>query len=59
MEEKKLPEQKVAKARFEVVQVPTEFGLGFKDNTTEEVIDSNQLLLRLANDIQEIKKAVI
>ncbi len=46
------------KERFELVKVATEFGMGFQDNLTDEVIDSNTLLLRLANDIHAIKKAV-
>jgi len=47
------------KSGIELVEVPTEYGLGFKDNSTGKVLDTNQLLEKIANDLEEIKKATI
>lgn len=49
------------KTRFELVQVPSEFQLAFKDNEAveeESVLDTNSLLIKIANDLNEIKKAL-
>ena len=40
-----------------VVEVPTQFGLAFKIG--EEVIDTNELLVRIYNDLQSMKKALL
>lgn len=52
-------EKKEKTDRYELVQVPTDYGLGFRDNNSEEVLDTNQLLVRLANEISEVKKALV
>ena len=44
------------KERFELVEVPTQMGLAFKDNSDDSVLDTNQLLLKIANDIERIRK---
>lgn len=52
------PEQKAKSETYEVVEVPASFGLAYKNNETEEVLTQEQLLVRIANDVSEIKKAV-
>ena len=46
------------KLKFEVIEVPTQTGLAVKDNESEEVYDSLNLLVRIANTLEEIKKGV-
>jgi len=55
MEEKKATKEQ-PKLQFEIIEVPTQMGLVFKDNEKEETLDMNQVLLRLLNDVAEIKK---
>jgi len=49
-------ENKLEKERFELVEVPTQMGLAFKDNSDDSILDTNQLLLKIANDIEKIRK---
>ena len=42
------------KERFELVEIPTQTTLMFKDNSTNEVLDVNQYLLRLDNELNDI-----
>jgi|TARA_Y100000034_G_C6887655_1_gene407768 hypothetical protein len=59
MAEKK--EKKVE--RYELVQVPTKTEIAFRDNTTEKeeesVLEEKEVLRRIANDISELKRALI
>jgi hypothetical protein len=59
MAEKK--EKKVE--RYELVQVPTKTEIAFRDNTTENeeesVLEEKEVLRRIANDISELKRALI
>ena len=55
MEEQK----KENKKRFELVEIPTQYGMAFKDNSDESILDTNQILLKIANEIEEIKKGLI
>jgi hypothetical protein len=52
MEEKK-------KERFELVEVPTQMGLAYKDNSDDSVITDSQLLVKIANEIEELKKGLV
>ena len=47
------------KQRFEIVEVPTQMGLAYQDNETKEVLDESQLLILIANELEEIKKALV
>jgi hypothetical protein len=48
------------KKHYELVQVPTEFALAFKDNLAikeeEAIVNDKELLLRIANDVADIKR---
>jgi hypothetical protein len=52
-----MAEDKV-KEKFEVVEIATKTGLAVKNNETEETLDSLTLLVRIANSIEELKKAI-
>jgi hypothetical protein len=54
-----MEEKKEIKNRFEIVEVPTQVGLAFQDNKDGKVLDVNELLLRIANDIEEVKKGLV
>jgi|TARA_R100000750_G_scaffold31253_2_gene19991 hypothetical protein len=49
--------------RYELVQVPTKTEIAFRDNTTEKeeesVLEEKEVLRRIANDISELKRALI
>ena len=49
--------------RYELVQVPTKTEIAFRDNTTENeeesVLEEKEVLRRIANDISELKRALI
>jgi len=49
--------------RYELVQVPTKTEIAFRDNTTENeeesVVEEKEVLRRIANDISELKRALI
>ena len=47
------------KNAFEIVKVPTEYGFAFQDTRTEEIYDDKQLLLKIINDIQDLKKGLL
>lgn len=49
-EEKKKPE------KYSIIEVPTQTALVIKDNETEEVYSELELLRRIAEDINSIKK---
>lgn len=51
--------KEVSTSRFELTQVPTDYGLAFKDNESGEVIDTNKLLEKIANDLEEIRTAIV
>ncbi len=46
------------KTRFDVVEVPTQTGLAVKDNESKETMDSLTLLVKIANNIEEMKKGI-
>ena len=54
-----MEEQKEKKKRFELVEVPTQYGMAFKDNVDESILDTNQILLKIANELEEIRKGLI
>jgi len=49
--------------RYELVQVPTKTEIAFRDNTMENeeesVLEEKEVLRRIANDISELKRALI
>jgi hypothetical protein len=49
--------------RYELVQVPIKTKILFRDNTIENeeenVFDNKEVLRRIANDISELKRALI
>ena len=49
--------------RYELVQVPTKTEIHFRDNTMENeeesVLEEKEVLRRIANDISELKRALI
>lgn len=52
-------ENKEVKNRFELVEIPTQTTLMFKDNSNEEVLDVNQYLLRLGNELNKLKEGLV
>ena len=44
---------------FEIIEVPTQMGLAFRDNSNESILDQNQLLLGIANDLRKLKKSLV
>jgi len=50
---------KKEKPRFELIEVPTEMGLAYKDNSTDENLSQAELLIRMANDVFEIKRGIV
>ena len=46
------------KDRYELVEVPVQTQIAFRDTTTNNVIDEKIFLLNIANDIAAIKKAL-
>jgi hypothetical protein len=47
------------KERFELVEVPTQTTLMFKDNSDETILDMNQYLLKIGNELSGLKKGVV
>jgi len=49
--------------RYELVQVPTKTEIAFRDNTMENeeesVLEEKEVLRRIANDVSELKRALI
>jgi hypothetical protein len=52
-------ENKKEKERFELIEVPTQMGLAFRDNSTEEILDTNQYLLKIGNELHELREGLI
>ena len=52
----KIEERKI---KFESVDVPSQYTPMVKDNETGENIDVLQLMIKIANDVNEIKKGFI
>lgn len=52
-------ENKKEKERFELVEIPTQITLQFKDNSSEEVLDVNQYLLKIGNELSELKEGLV
>lgn len=44
--------------RYRMVEVPVQMTSAFQDTESEKIYDQNQMLLKIANDIEEIKKSV-
>lgn len=44
--------------KYRIVEVPVQTTTAFEDTETQKVYDQNQMLLRIANDIEEIKKSI-
>ena len=51
-------EKKEETVRYKLTEIPENFRLGVIDTKTEEVFNELDLLVKIANDIEEIKKAV-
>jgi len=49
--------EKEEKKGFELVEVPTEYGIAIQTPEGEQ-ISANQLLVRMANNIEELRKNV-
>jgi len=55
---KSIPKEE-SEGRFRLVEVPIQTAPAFEDVQTKKIYDQNLLLLKLINDIEEIKKSVI
>jgi len=51
-------EKKEKEECYRLVQVPTEHALAVK-TPDEEIISTEQLLVKIANDVEQIKKGVL
>ena len=49
---------KKVKKEYKVVQVPTQMGLAFQ-TPEDETLSTEELLVRIANEIREIKKGLV
>jgi hypothetical protein len=58
-EEKVKENEKVETKNLEVVEIPTQTSLVVKDNKMNELYNELALLVKMANDIEEIKEAVL
>jgi hypothetical protein len=51
------------KNRYEVVQIPTQTEIVFRDteieNEQESILQEKELLCRMANDVAEVKNALV
>lgn len=54
-----MTENKKEKERFELVEIPTQMGLAFRDNSNEETLDMNQYLLKIGNELSELKEGLV
>ena len=52
------PKQNLS-GRFELTEIATQTGVAVKDNSTGEVLDTLQLLVKIANDVEDIRRAII
>lgn len=43
------------KVAFELVEVPTQTGIFVRDNSTEEILDDKAVLVKILNEVSEIK----
>ncbi|MFP4457156.1 MAG: hypothetical protein ACLFPS_05795 [Clostridia bacterium] len=50
-----MPKEEKTEEKFELVRVPTDFGLAFKSPEGEN-LSTEQLLVQIANDLNELKK---
>jgi len=55
--EKEVPTEKVNK-QYKIVEVPTQMGLAFQ-TPEDETVSTEELLVRIANEIREIKKGIV
>ena len=53
-----MAETKEQKNQFELVEVPTGKALAFK-TPENEVLSTEELLVRIANDLEEVKRALL
>ena len=56
---KEEPEKKTPKERFELVEIPTQLGLAFRDNYNNANLTSDELLLLIANSMTKIEEAIV
>ncbi len=54
-----MAEEKEKKEKFEVIEVSTQTGFAIKDNDSGEVYDSLNMLVRIANTLDEVKRGVM
>jgi len=47
------------KDAYELVEVPVQTGIFVKDNSTDEVLDDKAVLVKILNEISEIKKILV
>lgn len=52
-----MSEEKTEKKEFSLVEVPTDYGIAIQTPEGEQ-ISANQLLVRMANDLKELRKNV-
>ncbi len=52
-------ETKEKKQRYEITEVTTETAPAYKDNETDEAITQFELLRRVANDVEALKKQLM
>ena len=52
------PKTAVKKPTWNLVQVPSEYGLAIKNEKTDEVFDTNSALVYILNLLEDIKKGV-
>jgi len=55
----KVEKEKPKPERYELVQVPTQMGLAFRDNKEETNLSQEELILQMANDVQKIKEGIV
>jgi len=47
------------KKRYELIEVPTQYELAFKDNSDESIMNMNQVILKLLNEFEELKEGLV
>ena len=50
--------KKQVKAKYEVVEVPTQVGLVVRDVESNEDFDALKLLCKIANDVEQLKQLI-
>ncbi len=58
VEEKKEIKQQEKKPKYEIVQVTTESQPMIREVGTENLMDNGQVLLKILNDVADIKKSI-